>query len=112
MQPSAPQPNTRSVVKTPAGVRVTTLLPTHAEPNDVVPYTLPSLAWMSAVPGVQPSMLQSKSCEVVRTPPSVSLNTVPPPNVPPDSVVPYRSPSLAWMRPALGEHPSVLQSKT
>ena len=52
---------------------------------------------------------------MVRTPPVVILNTVPPrpeagKPAPPNKVVPYRLPSFAWMRPALGRHPS-LQSE-
>jgi hypothetical protein len=63
------------------------LLPT-TPPLDVVPYRFPSLAWIRAATGKQPSMLQSKECRVVKVPAGVILNTVPYPAAPPSRVVP------------------------
>lgn len=69
-----------------------------APPRTVVPYRFPSVAWINAPSGSQPSEL-TKVCSNVYVPDKVILKTVPKSAPGPPAVVPKRAPPL-WTSPA------------
>src|SRR5262245_8787417 len=100
--------NEWSVVRLPSVVILNTVPLPPEPPPKVVPYRFPSLPWTSPATGLHPSLQSAaKEWSVVSVPPVVILKTVPLPPTPPSRVVPYRFPSLAWIRLAQGLHPSL-----
>src|SRR5580700_2620181 len=98
-----------SVVRVPLGVISKTVPLKERPPFSVVPYRFPLVACTKTPCGCSPSghgFWPQKLYSVVSSPLGVILNTVPPPKAPPFTVVPYRSPLVAWVKPANGCAPS------
>jgi hypothetical protein len=78
-------------------------------PAGVVPYNRPLVDCTSGAPGCAPSAQPDKGQKlwsVVRVPDRVVWYSVPLTSLPPEEVVPYKLPSVAWMTPANGVSPS------